>query len=300
MQDVRRFIGKVAPSESTVLILGPSGTGKELVARAIHQNSRRAAGPFVAVNCGAITASLVESELFGYEKGAFTGAAKQEKGKIEAADGGTLFLDEVGELTMPMQAALLRVLQEREFHRVGGTKPITVDVRVVAATNRNLEERIKEGRFREDLYFRLKVVPFRMPSLAECRADIPLLASHFLQKKRYIRVVSGLSTETERIITAYDWPGNVRELEHTIEGALVLGSSDVILPEDLPESFLTSRPPESATPGGYHAQVAALKRSIVEHALTESEGSYTDAARSLDVSPSYFRRLALHLKLNLP
>ena len=211
MQEVRTFIGKVAPSDATVLILGPSGTGKELVARAIHQNSRRAAGPFVAVNCGAITASLVESELFGYEKGAFTGAAKQEKGKIEAADGGTLFLDEVGELTMPMQAALLRVLQEREFHRVGGIRQVSVDVRIVAATNRNLEERIQEERFREDLYFRLKVVELQMPSLAECRADIPTLASHFLQKFRYKRVTSGFSTEAQRILTDYNWPGNVRE-----------------------------------------------------------------------------------------
>jgi len=298
MQEIRMFIGKAAPSDSTVLILGPSGTGKELVSRAIHQNSRRADGPFVAVNCGAIIDTLVESELFGYEKGAFTGAADLRRGKIEVADRGTLFLDEVGELTMPMQAALLRVLQEREFHRVGGTRPISVDVRVVAATNRNLEERIREGRFRQDLYVRLKVVQLRMPSLAECREDIPTLASHFLQKLRYIRVVSGFSSEAQRILSAHDWPGNVRELENTIEGALVLGTSDVILPEDLPESLLTSKLPEAAA-GSYHAQVSALKRSIVERALLDADGNHAEAARTLDVSPSYFCRLARDLNVSL-
>jgi two-component system response regulator HydG len=300
MQDVRRFIGKVAPSDSSVLILGPSGTGKELVARAIHQNSRRASGPFVAVNCGAITATLVESELFGYEKGAFTGAANREKGKFESADGGTLFLDEVAELTMPMQAALLRVLQEREFHRVGGTKQVAVDVRVVAATNRNLETRIKEERFREDLYYRLNVVKLLMPSLADCRADIPLLASHFLKKLSYVRMASGFSTAALSVLTGYDWPGNIRELEHTVRRSLLFGTSDMILPEDLPEDLLTVRPPESADTRSYHAQIAALKRGLVERALTDAEGSYTDAARSLHVSASYFRRLVLHLKLNLP
>ena len=249
IQEVRNFIGKVAPSESTVLVLGPSGTGKELVSRGIHQNSRRAAGPFVAVNCAAIIDTLVESELFGYEKGAFTGAAELRRGKIEAADHGTLLLDEVGELSMPMQAALLRVLQEREFQRVSGTRPIAVDVRVVAATNRNLEERIKEGRFRLDLYYRLKVVELPMPSLAECRADIPTLATHFLQKFRYVRVVSGFSTEARRILAAYDWPGNIRELQNTVERALVLGTSDVIQPEDLPESLLQSKSGEAVSAG---------------------------------------------------
>jgi Nif-specific regulatory protein len=299
MHDVRRFIGKVAPSDSTVLILGPSGTGKELVARAIHQNSRRVTGPFVAVNCGAITASLVESELFGYEKGAFTGAAKLQKGKIESADGGTLFLDEVGELTMPMQAALLRVLQEREFHRVGGNRPVTVDVRIVAATNRNLEEQIQEERFREDLYFRLKVVELQMPSLAERRADILTLASHFLQKLRYNRVVSGFSIEAQRVLTAYDWPGNVRELHNAVQRALLLGESDVIQPEDLPEYLLNAKPPDTSRAGSYYAQVRLLKRTIVERALTEAKGNHAEAARSLDISPSYFRRLARELNITL-
>jgi len=299
MQEVRRFIGKIAPSDATVLILGPSGTGKELVARAIHQNSKRADGPFVAVNCAAIAGTLVESELFGYEKGAFTGAVERRKGKIEAADGGTLFLDEVGELTMPMQAALLRVLQEREFHRVGGTSQVGVDVRLVAATNRNLEERIKEERFRADLYFRLRVVELQMPALAECRADIPTLAAHFLQKLRYIRVASGFSTEAQRILTDYDWPGNVRELQSAIQRALLLGSSEVILPEDLPEYVLTAGPPEPSPAGSYYAQINKLKRSIVERGLQEADGNHAEAARRLDVSPSYFRRLARDLKISL-
>jgi Nif-specific regulatory protein len=236
--------------------------------------------------------------LFGYEKGAFTGATQLQKGKIESSDGGTLFLDEVGELTMPMQAALLRVLQEREFHRVGGTKQVTVDVRVVAATNRNLEVRIKEGSFREDLYYRLKVVKLHMPSLAECRADIPTLASHFLQKLGYVRVASGFSTEAQRILMAHDWPGNIRELEHAVRHSLLFGTSDVILPEDLPEDLLTARTPESANAGGYHAQIAALKGSLVEQALLEAKGNHAEAARSMDVSPSYFRRLARDLKIS--
>jgi len=251
------------------------------------------------VNCAAIAGTLVESELFGYEKGAFTGAVERRKGKIEAADGGTLFLDEVGELTMPMQAALLRVLQEREFHRVGGTSQVGVDVRLVAATNRNLEERIKEERFRADLYFRLRVVELQMPALAECRADIPTLAAHFLQKLRYIRVASGFSTEAQRILTDYDWPGNVRELQSAIQRALLLGSSEVILPEDLPEYVLTAGPPEPSPAGSYYAQINKLKRSIVERGLQEADGNHAEAARRLDVSPSYFRRLARDLKISL-
>ena len=299
MQEVRRFIARVAPTDATVLILGPSGTCKELVSRAIHQNSRRANDRFVAVNCGAIVDTLVESELFGYEKGAFTGAAEMRRGKIEVADGGTLFLDEVGELTMPTQASLLCVLQERELNRVGGTRRIPVDVRVVAATNRNLEERIREGRFRADLYFRLKVVQLRMPSLAECREDIPTLASHFLQNLRYVRAVSGFSSEARRILTAHDWPGNIRELEHTIHGALVLWSSEVILPEDLPESLLTSKAQQSAG-DSYYDQLGALKRSIVERALLNASGNHAEAARSLDVSTSYLCRLARNLKIPMP
>jgi Nif-specific regulatory protein len=299
MQEVRTFIDKVAPSEATVLILGPSGTGKELVSRAIHQGSRRAAGPFVAVNCAAISNTLVESELFGYEKGAFTGAAERRIGKFEAADGGTLFLDEVGELTVPMQGALLRVLQEREFQRVGSTKTITVDVRVVAATNRNLEQRIREGLFREDLYFRLKIADLKMPSLAECREDIPTLASHFLQKFRYVRVASGFSTEAQRILTSYKWPGNVRELQNIIQRALLLGSSDLIQAEDLSTDLRTSKAAEATTVGSYHEQVRLLRVSLVKGALKQADGNHAEAARALDVSPSYFRRLARELDVTL-
>ena len=299
MREVRRFIGKVAPTDSTVLILGPSGTGKELVARAIHKTSKRADGPFVAVNCGAIPANLVESELFGYEKGAFTGATARQAGKIEVADGGTLFLDEVGELAMTTQAALLRALQEREFYRVGGTKLVSVDVRIVAATNRDLEERIKEDRFREDLYFRLKVVQIEMPSLCECREDIPLLASHFLQKFLYTRITKGFSSEAQRILQDYHWRGNVRELENVVRHALTIGETDAIQPEDLPEYLTTAQSPESAPAGSFHAQIRALKKAIVERALAEAKGNYTEAAKKLGVSPSYFRRLVLDMKIDL-
>jgi Nif-specific regulatory protein len=237
--------------------------------------------------------------LFGYEKGAFTGAAQQQKGKIEAADGGTLFLDEVGELTMPMQAALLRVLQEREFYRVGGTKPVTVDVRLLAATNRDLEEQIKEERFREDLFFRLRVVVLEMPSILECRADIPLLASHFLQKLRYIRVTSGFSTDAQRILQTYHWQGNVRELQNAVQHALLFGDSTVIQPEDLPEYVLTSKSTENSKATSYQAQLTALKRALLKDALKNAKGNHAEAARSLDVSPSYFRRLARDLNITL-
>lgn len=279
MQEVRSFIGKVAPSDSAVLILGESGTGKERVSRPIHRNSRRSAGPFVVVNCAAIVDTLVESELFGNEKNAFTGAAAQRKGKIEAADHGTLFLDEVGELSMPM---------------------IPVDVRVVAATNRNLEERIKEGRFRQDLYFRLQVVVLRMPSLAERREDIPILAAHFLQKFRHVRVVSGFSTEARRVLASYDWPGNVRELQNAIERALVLGQSEVIQPEDLPEALTETKSPGAELASSYHALVNQLKRSLIDQALQQAEGNHAEAARMLDLSPSYMRRLAHNLNVKLP
>jgi transcriptional regulator with GAF, ATPase, and Fis domain len=207
VQDVHRFIRKVSPSDMTALIVGDSGTGKELVARAIHDNSPRKNGPYIAVNCAAFVETLMESELFGSEKGAFTGASATKIGKLEAANGGTLFLDEIGELSMPMQAALLRVLENQTFHRVGGTRLIQVDVRVIAATNRDLEQRIQEGRFRLDLYFRLQVVEVHMPSLAERREDIPLLMAHFLKKLREVRVVSGFSTEARGILMTHDWRG---------------------------------------------------------------------------------------------
>ncbi|MCI0419986.1 MAG: sigma 54-interacting transcriptional regulator, partial [Acidobacteria bacterium] len=233
MREVLQFIAKVAPTDSTVLICGESGTGKELVARAIHQNSPRCGKPFVAINCAALIESLLESELFGYEKGAFTNALSQKKGKLETAEGGTVFLDEVGELAPALQAKLLRVLQEREFDRVGGVRPVQVNVRVIAATNRNLEDSMRAGSFRTDLYFRLNVVSFTVPPLRDRRQDIPLLASYFINKhsKQARRRVNGLTRQARAILIAYDWPGNVRELENAIERAVVLGSTEVLLPE---------------------------------------------------------------------
>ncbi len=293
MREAYQFISKVATADSTVLILGESGTGKELVARAIHRNGRRANGPFVAVNCAAIVDTLLESELFGHEKGAFTGAVAQRKGKIEFADRGTLFLDEVGELPMPMQAALLRVLQQREFERVGGNRTIKVDVRVIAATNRNLDEAIKQGKFRPDLLFRLKVVSIRMPSLSDRREDIPLLASHFVKKYGRLssRPISGITPEALRLLMAYDWPGNVRELENVIEHAIVLGSSEHIRPEDLPESLIEGKVAGSSPANTYHGVLDETKKGLIHRAFQQAGGNYTDAARLLDLHPNYLHRL---------
>ena len=239
MQRVYQFISKIAPTDATVLIGGESGTGKELAARAIHRNSKRAQKSFVAVNCAALSESLLESELFGHERGAFTGALVQKKGRFEIADGGTVFLDEIGELTPALQVKLLRVLQEREFERVGGTLTIKVDVRVIAATNKNLEDAMARGEFRHDLYYRLNVVSLDMPALRERREDIMLLASYFAEKygARCNRKVKGISANARARLLAYDWPGNVRELENAIERAVVLGTTDLIRAEDFAGGF---------------------------------------------------------------
>lgn len=239
MQEVYKSIGKVADSNVTVLILGESGTGKELVARAIHRNSRRHQGPFVKINCAAIPENLLESELFGYEKGAFTGALTRKLGKFELAHRGTIFLDEISEIKPATQAKLLRVLQEKEFERVGGTDTIKVDVRILAATNKNLEEMVREGLFREDLYFRLNVVSIVLPPLRERREDIPLLVDHFLKKyaSELQKEIKGFSPEALKLLKEYDWPGNVRELRNVCERAVVMAAGPVILPEDLPFSL---------------------------------------------------------------
>ena len=234
MQRVYQFIGKVAPTDATVLINGESGTGKELAARAIHRNSKRAQKPFVAVNCAALTESLLESELFGHERGAFTGAIAQKKGRLEIASGGTVFLDEIGELSPALQVKLLRVLQEREFERVGGTVTIKADVRVIAATNKNLEDAMAANEFRHDLFYRLNVVSLEMPPLRARREDILLLASYFVGKYAAMcnRKLKGISPDARTALLAYDWPGNVRELENAIERAVVLGTTDFILTQD--------------------------------------------------------------------
>jgi len=299
MQRVYHFISKVAPTDSTVLITGESGTGKELAARAMHRNGARAQKPFVAVNCAALNESLLESELFGHEKGAFTGALAQKKGRLEIADGGTLFLDEIGDLSPALQVKLLRVLQEREFERVGGTQTLKVDIRLIAATNRNLEEAIETGEFRQDLYYRLNVVSFEMPVLRDRREDIPLLASYFAEKYsiKCNRKLLGLSPEARARLNAYDWPGNVRELENAIERAVVLGTTDLILPEDLPEALLEHEITPSSTATSYHDAVAQTKKKIILAAMEKSKGSYTEAAKLLGVHPNYLHRLIRNLNL---
>jgi Nif-specific regulatory protein len=303
MREVYQFISRVAPKDSTVLVFGESGTGKELVARAIHRNSSRATKPYVAINCAALAENLLESELFGHEKGSFTGAIAQKKGKLETAEGGTVFLDEIGELAPTLQAKLLRVLQEREFERVGSTKTIKLDVRLIAATNRDLEEEVKRGRFREDLFYRLNVVSVRMPSLRERREDISLLASYFAAKysKRANRNVLGISPQARAFLVNYDWPGNVRELENAIERAVVLGSSDLILPEDLPEVVLERSEPSAAGGGtpvsAFHDTVREAKKNVILAAVEQAGGNYTEAARMLGLHPNYLHRLIRNLNL---
>jgi transcriptional regulator with GAF, ATPase, and Fis domain len=302
MRKVYQLIARVAPTDSTVLIRGESGTGKELAAQALHQNGARRERPFIAINCAALTETLLESELFGHERGAFTGALAQKKGKLEVADGGTLFLDEVGEMAPVLQAKLLRVLQERTFERVGGTRTIRVDVRVVAATNRDLEEAVRAGAFRQDLYYRLNVVSFEMPPLRERREDVPLLASYFAAKygAKFKRKVTGVTHAARECLTNYDWPGNVRELENALERAVVLGSTERILPEDLPETVLEAEPAAgSAAPPvtKYHEAVREAKRQLITRALEQSSGGITEAARALGVHPNYLHRLIRNLNL---
>jgi Nif-specific regulatory protein len=299
MDTVLRFVAKVAPTDSTVLVTGESGTGKELVARALHQNSPRAARPFVAINCAALAETLLESELFGHERGAFTGAVMQKKGKIEVADGGTLFLDEVGEMAAPLQAKLLRVLQEHVFERVGGTRSIKVDVRLITATNRDLKEMTRTGGFREDLFYRINVVALVMPPLRDRREDIPLLARYFASKygERCNRRITGIATGAIDCLTDYDWPGNVRELENAIERAVVLGSAEVIRPEDLPESILEAEPPGKASATRYHEALKETKKALIVKAFKEAGGNYVETARLLDVHPNYLHRLIRNMDL---
>jgi Nif-specific regulatory protein len=299
MHAVLEFISRVAARESTVLIWGESGTGKELVARAIHANSSRADKPFVAINCAAITETLLESELFGHEKGAFTGAVMQKKGKLEAADGGTVFLDEVGELAVPLQAKLLRVLQEREFERVGGTRPIKVDIRLIAATNRDLKEASRTGGFRQDLFYRLNVVSLRMPALRERREDIPLLANFFAARfgEKVKRRVAGISPKARACLLRYQWPGNVRELENAIERAVVLGSTELILPEDLPEALVEETATEGEPITALHEGLREAKKALIERAIEQAGGNYTEAAGILGVHPNHLFRLIKTLNL---
>ena len=296
MKRLFKLIGQVSRADSTVLIRGESGTGKELTARAIHQASPRVDAPFLAVNCATLSDALLESELFGHEKGAFTGAVARKIGKLEAAHTGTLFLDEVGELDLPLQAKLLRVLQEREFERVGGTRPIQVDIRLLAATNRDLEAAIREGGFREDLYYRLNVITLPLPPLRERRSDIPLLASHFAERhaRRLQGGAVGFSPEARRALTAYHWPGNVRQLSNVIERALVLGQDEVIHTEDLPDEILEGG---EAPPGDFQATVLETKKKLILTAYRDAAGDHQQAARLLGLHVNSLHRLIRNLKL---
>ena len=298
LKDLQRNIARAARAPATVLILGETGTGKELVARAIHQNSPRAGKPFVAVNCAALPETLLESELFGFEKGAFTGAAAQKKGRLELAEGGTVFLDEIGEAPLSIQVKLLRVLQERQVERVGGTQPVKLDIRLVAATNRNLEEEVRAGRFRQDLFYRLNVVTLKTPALRDRPGDIVPLAMHFAARfgQQCGRRIAGISPEAQAYLAHYEWPGNIRELENAIERAVVLGADDMIRLEDLPESIREiSKPAGIGQALPLQDAIDAAKRQAITRAFEQARGDHPGAAKLLGVHANYLYRLMRNL-----
>jgi len=298
MRRVYELIARIAPSSSTVLIHGESGTGKELVALAIHHNSPRARGPLVALNCAALPENLLETELFGHVRGAFTGAVADKKGRFELAEGGTIFLDEIGELPLSLQAKVLRALQEREFERVGGTRSVRVNVRVIAATNSDLRAAVQKGTFRPDLYFRLNVLSVCLPPLRERREDIPVLAEYFVRKHAaHMDRMPVLSLEAQTCLQNYGWPGNVRELQNAIEHALILGSREIILPGDLPETIIEACAEPEPESHGYRSAVRHFKRQLILGAIRRSRGCLTDAARTLKVNPTYLHRLVRNLGL---
>jgi two-component system response regulator AtoC len=299
MLEVYKRVARVLASESTVLIQGESGTGKELIARAIHYNSPRAEHPFVVVDCGALAETLLESELFGHVKGAFTGAIANKKGLFEEANGGTCLLDEVGDIGPSTQAKLLRFLQERVIRKVGGTQIIQLNVRIIAATNKALEKLVKEGRFREDLFYRLSVVTIALPPLRERRADISLLAEHFLHKyaPQNNKDISHISPEAIRLLCEYDWPGNVRELEHVLEQAVALTRNPVLLPEDLPPPIRESSREESAA-----RRPLTLREGVkqhIQHVLRQAKGNKTLAAQLLGINRRTLYRLANRYGIDL-
>ena len=293
MQAIFEVVEKVSDSDSTILIYGESGTGKELIARAIHYNSYRQDKPLVPINCGAIPGELLESELFGYEKGAFTGATSLRIGRFELANGGTVFLDEIGEMSPALQVKILRVLQEREFERVGGTRTIKVDVRIIAATNKNLEESVAKNQFREDLFYRLNVIPIHIPPLRERKSDLPLLVAHFIErfnaeKKRHLE---GITPEALEILQRYSWPGNVRELENLIERIAILKGSGIITPHDLPEkltqAFANGSVPDVDIPNGgldFDDAVQAFEKQLLTKALERTRGVKSKAAELLHMN----------------
>jgi DNA-binding NtrC family response regulator len=293
MQEIFDHVAIVAQSRSTVLIQGQSGTGKELVARAIHYNSPRVNGPFIKLNCAALPQDLIESELFGHEKGSFTGAVKQTKGRFELADGGTLLLDEISEIEPPLQAKLLRVLQEREFERIGSGTSIKVDVRVVATTNRNLAEEIEKGNFREDLYYRLNVIPIQIPTLSKRKEDIPDLITHFIEKynKENDKNIQGVTDKALETLMAYNWPGNIRELENYIERAIVICQDNHITDTHLPLDILSneSRGPQNNNSIQVGTTVREVEKQLILKTLEAHNGNRTTAADILGISARTLR-----------
>ncbi|MEE9144119.1 MAG: sigma-54 dependent transcriptional regulator, partial [Candidatus Binatia bacterium] len=291
---------RAAASNATVLLLGESGTGKEVFARAIHNWSERKSEPFIAINCVGLSKELLESELFGHEKGAFTGAHQLKKGKMELAHGGTVFLDEVGDITQELQTKLLRFLQEREFERVGGNKPIRVDVRIVAATNRDLDGAVKEGRFREDLFHRLNVIAVNLPPLRERKDDIPLLAHHFLQRfsLETKKNITEISPDAMERLLGYDWPGNVRELANVIERAVVLGKDPKITLNDLPSRVLGTETRTSSDSQSYHQAIDDYRRELIVKALSEAQGNRAAAAKALGLHRTHLMKLLKSLRID--
>jgi len=294
LEKILKQARSVAATSATVLLTGENGTGKEMLARAIHEESPRASGPFVAVSCAALPETLIESELFGHEKGAFTNATQTRKGRFELANGGTLMLDEIGDLTPAVQVKLLRVLQERSFERVGGNKTLTVDIRLIAATNRDLEKEVAEGRFRQDLFFRLNVVPLALPPLRDRVDDIPILAAHFAAKSanRYGHAMPELTPKLIDVLQEYDWPGNVRELENLLERLVVLSNGDSLGLEFVPEKMLKILPGASTQDEStLEGAVESVKRRMIQSALQAEGGNKVAAAKKLGISRSYLHRL---------
>ncbi len=286
MRDVYSLVNMVAETNSTVLIRGESGIGKELVADAIHFRSKRERRSFIKVNCSALPDSLIESELFGHEKGAFTGANSQRKGRFELADGGTIFLDEIGDIPLSTQVKILRIIQQREFERLGGTETIKVDVRIITATNRKLEEMIERGEFREDLFYRINVFPIFIPSLRERRNDIPMLVDHFIEKfnKRNNAKIKRITTSALNMLMIYSWPGNIRELENCIERACILTQDNVIHSYNLPPSLQTADSTNTGARGGLTYTVEQVEQQLIREALTTTNGNIAKAAEHLKVT----------------
>jgi two-component system response regulator AtoC len=299
MKHASDLVKKAASSNATILLLGESGTGKELFARAIHNLSERQDRPFIAINSVGLSKELLESELFGHEQGAFTGAHQRKRGKLELAHGGTVFFDEIGDISLELQAKLLRFLQEREFERVGGVTPISVDLRVIAATNRNLEGALEKGLFREDLYHRLNVVPVSLPPLRERKEDIPVLSQHFLRKYSTAtrRNVNEITREAMERLMAYNWPGNVRELANVIERAVVLGSGPTVTLGDLPGRIVAREPMAAPDSLSYREGVNAARKQLILRALSQTQGNRSAAAKVLGLEAKYLLRLMKSLQI---